>query len=50
MASFQPNGESYDGNGIEPEVLIDRKPGYVFGTSDAARDAALKWLLYRELP
>ncbi|KPL06472.1 hypothetical protein AMJ85_10430 [candidate division BRC1 bacterium SM23_51] len=26
MASFQPNGQLYDGNGIQPDVRIARKP------------------------
>ena len=44
MASFRPNGQRYDGQGIEPDVVVrphvdDLAPG---SQSDAQLDAALK--------
>ena len=34
MASFQPNGKLYDGNGIEPDVLVQPTPEYFLEGGD----------------
>ena len=35
MASFQPDGKLYDGNGVQPDLLVQPKPGYFI---DAGED------------
>lgn len=44
MASFQPDGRLYDGNGILPDRRVDPAPGDFVGASDAQLDAALQML------
>ncbi len=45
MASFQPDGKLYDGNGVEVDVEVQRKPSdLVKGGDDAQLQAAVKWL------
>ena len=40
MASFQPNGRLYDGNGIQPDVIIESIPTDFIGETDSVLDAA----------
>jgi len=44
MASFQPNGKLYDGNGIQPDVMIESIPTDFIGQSDTILDAAIKYI------
>jgi len=44
MASFRPNGKLYDGNGIQPDVMVERTASDVLGETDTQLDAALKHL------
>jgi C-terminal processing protease CtpA/Prc len=41
MASFQPDGRLYDGNGIEPDIIIEPTITDVLGTTDTTMDAAI---------
>lgn len=34
MASFQPNAQLYDGNGIQPDVKVIRTPEYYLGVGE----------------
>lgn len=45
MASFLPNGKTYDGNGIQPDVAVEPQPTDFIGQGDAMLAAALKRLL-----
>ncbi len=45
MASFQPNGKLYDGNGIEPDIVIEPTASDVLGRTDTQMEAALRILL-----
>lgn len=40
MASFQPNGKLYDGNGIQPDVIIEPIPKDFIGKTDSVLQAA----------
>jgi C-terminal processing protease CtpA/Prc len=40
MASFQPNGELYDGNGIPPDIIVEPIPTDFIGGTDSVLDAA----------
>jgi hypothetical protein len=40
MASFQPNGKLYDGNGIQPDVIIEPIPTDFIGKTDSVLQAA----------
>jgi hypothetical protein len=42
MASFQPNGKLYDGNGIQPDVIIKPIPTDFIGKTDSVLEAAQK--------
>ncbi len=43
MASFQPSGILYDGNGVAVDVPVEREPGdLIRGGGDAQMDAAVK--------
>ena len=44
MASFQPNGRLYDGNGIQPDVPVESQITDALGTTDSVLDAALRHL------
>ncbi|MCZ6602863.1 MAG: S41 family peptidase, partial [Planctomycetota bacterium] len=44
MASFQPNGMMYDGNGVEPDVVVRPLPSDSLGRTDTLLEAALKHL------
>ena len=42
MASFQPSGKMYDGNGIQPDVLMKPVPSDWLGRTDTLLDGAHK--------
>jgi len=44
MVSLRPNGELYDGRGIQPDVLVEPLATDFIGRSDTALDAALAHL------
>jgi len=44
MVSYQPNGELYDGNGVQPDVLVDLLPSDLIGETDNAMTVAEKML------
>jgi len=49
MASFQPNGKLYDGNGVEPDVLVERPPEYyLVGGKDVILEKALKLVIAKK--
>jgi C-terminal processing protease CtpA/Prc len=41
MVSFQPNGKLYDGNGIQPDIIIEPIPTDFIGKTDSVLDAAI---------
>ncbi|MGH7151666.1 MAG: S41 family peptidase [Planctomycetota bacterium] len=41
MASFRPDGTLYDGEGVEPDVLVEREPEDLVGKGDAQLASAL---------
>ncbi|MHC4340160.1 MAG: S41 family peptidase, partial [Planctomycetota bacterium] len=41
MASFQPDGQLYDGNGVQPDVVVQPTPEDWIGRSDSMLDAAV---------
>jgi len=43
MASFQPNGKLYDGNGIQPDIVIEPIPTDFIGKTDSVLEAAIKY-------
>jgi len=49
MASFQPNGKLYDGNGIQPDVIIEPVPTDFIGKTDSLLDAAIRFLVRKKL-
>ncbi|MFK7768637.1 MAG: S41 family peptidase [Mariniblastus sp.] len=44
MASFQPDGKLYDGNGVSPDEVILPSPEYFLGTDDPVLSHAIKLL------
>jgi hypothetical protein len=42
MASFQPSGRLYDGNGIQPDVTVEPIPTDFIGKSDTVLDTAIR--------
>jgi hypothetical protein len=42
MASFQPNGKLYEGNGIQPDIYIEPVPTDFIGKTDTVLDAAIQ--------
>jgi hypothetical protein len=42
MVSYQPTGELYDGNGIHPDVVIERTAACVVGRADVQLDRAIE--------
>jgi len=44
MASFAPTGRLYDGNGIEPDVVVEAKPSDWTGATDTQLAAAVRLL------
>ena len=45
MASFQPNGKLYDGNGIRPDIIVEPVPTDFIGETDIVLDTAIKRLI-----
>ena len=45
MASFQPDGKLYDGNGIIPDAIVEPSPTYFTGVSDIVLDLAIERIL-----
>ncbi len=44
MASFQPNGKLYDGNGIQPDIIVEPVPTDFIGQTDTVLDAAINFI------
>ena len=44
MASFQPNGRLYDGNGIQPDIVVESVPTDFIGRSDTVLDKATDFI------
>ena len=44
MASFRPDGKLYDGNGIQPDIVVKPARGDWIGKGDAQLDKALELL------
>ena len=44
MASFQPNGKLYDGNGIQPDIVIKNTLEDILGQKDSMIEAAVEHL------
>ena len=42
MASFQPNGQLYDGNGIRPDIVVEPIPTDFIGRTDTVLDRAIE--------
>ena len=42
MVSFQPNGKLYDGNGIQPDIIVEPVPTDFIGRSDTVLDKAIQ--------
>jgi C-terminal processing protease CtpA/Prc len=42
MASFRPDGRVYDGESVEPDVLVHPSPGWWVGREDPVLDEALR--------
>jgi C-terminal processing protease CtpA/Prc len=42
MASFQPNGKLYDGNGLQPDVIVEPVPTDFIDCSDTVLDKAIQ--------
>jgi len=49
MASFQPNGKLYDGNGIQPDVVIEPIPTDFIGKTDSILQAAIQRLQKKDI-
>ncbi|MFB0524353.1 MAG: S41 family peptidase, partial [Phycisphaerae bacterium] len=45
MASFQPNGKLYDGNGIQPDIIVEPIPTDFIGRTDSVLDTARAFLI-----
>jgi carboxyl-terminal processing protease len=43
-AKFRPNGKTYDGVGIEPDIVMETTPQDIIGDTDTVLEAALKRL------
>jgi len=44
MASFQPNGRLYDGNGIQPDIVVEPVPTDFIGRNDTVLDKAIDFI------
>jgi len=44
MVSFRPNGQLYDGNGIQPDIVIESVPTDFIGKTDTVLDTAIKYI------
>ena len=47
MASFQPNGKLYDGNGVVPDIQIEPNPDYLVGKADNVLKRAVEKVLQK---
>ena len=45
MASFQANGDMFDGHGVQPDTPVDQIPEFYTGGRDAMLDQAVKRIL-----
>ena len=45
MASFQPSGALYDGNGVAPDILIESNPNYLIGKDDNVLTSAIECII-----
>jgi len=41
MASFRPNGKLYDGNGVQPDIVVEPAPTDFIGQTDTVLEAAI---------
>jgi len=44
MASFQSNGKLYDGNGIQPDIVVEPVPTDFIGKTDTVLETAIKYI------
>jgi C-terminal processing protease CtpA/Prc len=44
MASFQPSGELYDGNGVQPDIVVEPLGTDFIGQTDTALDKAIQYI------
>ena len=44
MASFQSNGKLFDGNGVQPDILVNQAPEYQIGGHDNLLDRAMSFI------
>ena len=44
MASFQPNGKLYDGNGIQPDIVVEPVPTDFIGQTDTVLETAIRYI------
>ncbi len=44
MVSFQPNGQLYDGNGIQPDIVVESIPTDFIGRTDTVLETAIKYI------
>lgn len=47
MASFRPNGRLYDGNGIQPDIVVDPVPTDFIGRIDTVLDKAIDFINFK---
>ncbi|MBN2181108.1 MAG: hypothetical protein JW715_04280 [Sedimentisphaerales bacterium] len=50
MASFQPSGKLYDGNGIQPDITVEPVPTDFIGQSDTTLEAAIRFIKEKTKP
>ena len=48
MASFQPNGKLFEGNGVEPDVVVEESISDILGTTDSQLSRAMEMLVNGE--
>lgn len=48
MASFQPNGKLYDGNGIQPDIVVEPVPTDFIGQTDYALETAIRHIIQKK--
>lgn len=44
MASFQPDGQLFDGNGVQPDKVVEATPEFFIGGTDAVLASAVQFL------
>lgn len=44
MLSFQRNGKTLDGNGTEPDIVIERREEQIFGKKDTQLEDLVEWI------